>query len=333
MTRRFLRTVHFALLAIATPSLAFARDNQSVLSPMGIEAERTLVLAWILLSGGFAILLGVCVLTAIALVGRTESRRWLTDDRTLITGGIVFPVLVLTALLFYEAVARILPATAEALEPVRIAVVGEQWWWRVTYPLERGESIETANELHIPVGRPVQLELSTADVIHSFWVPPLAGKLDMIPGRTTVLTLMATEAGLTRGQCAEYCGGAHALMSFHVVAMPPDEYEQWLMREAAPASLPANAPGERGLTLFLSSGCGGCHTIRGTGANGTIGPDLTHVGGRTSLAAATLLNDQQSLARWITDNQHIKPENRMPAFRIFSPAELDALSGFLARLR
>jgi cytochrome c oxidase subunit II len=333
MTRCLSRAVRLGLLAIAMPSLVSARDNQSVLSPTGVEAERTLALTWILLSGGTAILLGMCVLTAIALAGRADSRRWLSDDRTLIAGGIVFPVVVLTALLFYEAVGRIRPAIAEALAPVRIAVVGEQWWWRVAYRLEDGRSIETANELQIPVGRPVRLELSTADVIHSFWVPPLSGKLDMIPGRTTVLTLMATEAGLTRGQCAEYCGGAHALMSFHVVAMPPDEYEQWLMREAAPAALPQNASDEQGLNLFLSSGCGGCHAIRGTAANGTIGPDLTHVGSRTSLAAATLRNDQESLARWITDNQHIKPENRMPAFGIFSPAELNALSGFLAGLR
>jgi cytochrome c oxidase subunit II len=332
MTRRC-RAVHVALLAIAAPSLVLARDNQSVLSPMGAEAERTLVLTWIMLIGGFAILLGVCVLTAIALVARADSRRWLSDDRTLIAGGIVFPVFVLTALLLYEAVGRIRPAIAEAVEPVRIAVVGEQWWWRVTYRLEDGRTVETANELHIPVGRPVRLELSTADVIHSFWVPPLSGKLDMIPGRTTVLTLMATAAGLTRGQCAEYCGGAHALMSFHVIAMPPEEYEQWVMREAAPAPLPANPSDEQGLTLFSSSGCGACHTIRGTPADGTIGPDLTHVGSRTSLAAATLLNDQSSLARWITDNQHIKPENRMPAFAIFTPEELNALSGFLAGLR
>lgn len=330
---RTVQAVQLAFIALTAPSAVFARDIQSVLSPMGMEAERTLFLTWILLSGGFAILLGICVLTAIALIGRLETRLWLSNDRTVIAGGIVFPIVVLTALLFYEAVTRIRPTNMDGLEPVRIAVTGEQWWWRVTYPTDGGRSIETANELHIPVGRPVQVELSTADVIHSFWVPPLSGKLDMIPGRTTVLTLIATQPGLSRGQCAEYCGGAHALMSFHVVAMPPEDYDAWLVREAAPADLPGNASDERGLNLFLSSGCGGCHTIRGTGANGTIGPDLTHVGSRTSLAAATLRNDQESLARWITDNQHIKPENRMPAFGIFSAAELDALSGFLASLR
>jgi cytochrome c oxidase subunit 2 len=318
---------------LAVPSATFASNVQSVLAPVGAEAERTLFLTWILLAGGLVILLGVCVLIAIALFGRPEWRNWLSSDRTVIGGGLVFPVAVLSVLLLYEAVSRIGPATADAGDPLRIAVVGEQWWWRLTYTLEAGRSFETANELHIPVGRPVQLELSTADVIHSFWLPPLSGKLDMIPGRTTLLTLIATAPGVTRGQCAEYCGGAHALMSFYAVATSPDEYDAWLQREAAPASPPANESDELGLRLFLSSGCAACHTIRGTGATGTIGPDLTHVGGRISLAAATLMNDQTAFALWITDNQHVKPENRMPEFRIFSETELAALSGYLAGLR
>ena len=330
---RSTRVPSFALVALMMPSWAIASDVQSVLAPAGAEAERILFLTWLLLSGGLVILVGVCVLMAIALLGRADSRAWLSNDRTVIAGGVVFPIVVLSALLFYEAFARGGSLDAAAQEPVRIAVVGEQWWWRITYPLDSGRSFETANELHIPVGRPVQLELTTADVIHSFWVPPLSGKLDMIPGRTTVLNLTATQPGLTRGQCAEYCGGAHALMSFHVVALPADEYDAWLAREAAPSTSPVNPSDEQGLTLFLSSGCAGCHTIRGTPANGTIGPDLTHVGSRTSLAAATLLNDRDALARWITDNQHIKPENKMPPFAIFSDTELNALSGYLAALK
>jgi len=329
-----IQVLHVAfLLVLATPSLALARGAQSVLSPTGSEAEQILFLTRILLSGGLVILLGMSVLMTIALLGAPEQRRWLNSERTVIVGGLAFPVAVLTGLLAYDAFARTRPALGDAQQPVRIAVMGEQWWWRVIYPIQGGGSIETANELHIPVGRPVRIELATADVIHSFWVPPLSGKLDMIPGRTTVLTLMATQPGLSRGQCAEYCGGAHALMSFHVVALRPAEYDAWLLQQAAPANTPANASDERGMSLFLSSGCAGCHTIRGTDANGTIGPDLTHVGSRQSLAAATLLNNRESLAHWITDNQHIKPGNRMPPFGIFSEADLDALSGYLSRLR
>jgi cytochrome c oxidase subunit 2 len=321
----------FARYSAALPALA--SDAQSVLSPGGPEAERILVLAWILFAGSLVILLAVCVLTVVALYGPSRWKAWLAADRAVKIGGIAVPVVVLSALLFYEAFTRTSLAAQSTEDPLRIAVVGEQWWWRVIYPAGENPSIETANELHIPVGRPVELTLSTADVIHSFWVPALAGKLDMIPGRTTTLNLMAAEPGLSRGQCAEYCGGAHALMSFHVIALRPDAFEAWFAREREPAEAPATAEAARGRDLFLASGCGGCHTVRGTEAAGSIGPDLTHVGSRTSLAAATLLNDPASLRRWITDNQHIKPENRMPPFGIFSEAELDALAAWLAGLR
>jgi cytochrome c oxidase subunit 2 len=223
-----------------------------------------------------------------------------------------------------------LPATGKALQ---ISVRGEQWWWRVVYANGAGRRIESANELRIPVGRPVELELTSADVIHSFWVPRLAGKLDMIPGRKTVLRLAATTPGTSRGQCAEYCGGAHALMSFYVVALPEPEFDTWLAHEGSPAARPENHDARMGQLLFLSHGCGGCHTIRGTSAIGTIGPDLTHVGGRMSLAAATLPNTATAIARWIADNQHIKPQNRMPPFGIFSPSELALLSTYLAGLK
>jgi cytochrome c oxidase subunit 2 len=247
---------------------------------------------------------------------------------------LVFPIVTLTALLAYG-----LTVTGAALHPpalgapLRVSVVGEQWWWRVVYHDSDGTRIESANELRIPVDRPVEIELSSADVIHSFWVPKLAGKLDMIPGRTTKLRLAATSPGVSRGQCAEYCGGAHALMAFYVVALPQPEFESWLAREAEPAVAATDAETMMGAMLFMSHGCGSCHRVRGTGAVGTIGPDLTHVGSRMSLAAAALPNDAAAFARWITDNQHIKPKNRMPPFRIFSETELNALSVYLANLK
>jgi cytochrome c oxidase subunit 2 len=213
---------------------------------------------------------------------------------------------------------------------VRIAVIGEQWWWRVVYVAPDGRRIESANEIRIPVGQPVALELTTADVIHSLWIPKLAGKLDMIPGRKNVLNVVANEPGISRGQCAEYCGGAHAMMSLYVVAMPENEFETWLAREASPALVAQSGAGQR---LFFAGGCGACHAIRGTRAQGRIGPDLTHLGSRMSLAAATLPNRAEDIARWIRDSQHVKPENRMPPYGIFSADELAALAGYLADLK
>ena len=145
----------------------------------------------------------------------------------------------------------------------------------------------TANEIRIPAGRQVEIELSSADVIHSFWVPSLAGKVDMIPGTVNRMRLRAAQTGTYRGQCAEYCGGPHALMAFHVVVLEPDQFESWLAGQRQPAAAQRTALQRRGEGLFLSTGCGGCHAIRGTKAAGTIGPDLTHVGGRLSIAAAT----------------------------------------------
>jgi cytochrome c oxidase subunit 2 len=243
-------------------------------------------------------------------------------------------VITLTILLIYGlAVMRAGDAEPPPGEPVRIAVIGEQWWWRIVYTDAAGQRFESANELTIPTARPVELTLSTADVIHSFWVPNLAGKVDMIPGRTNRLTLVADRPGVSRGQCAEYCGGAHALMSLFVVALPPAEFADWLDQARRAAPEPATALARQGQGLFLASGCGGCHAIRGTPAAGRIGPDLTHVGARLSLAAGTLANGEAALARWIRDNQHIKPENRMLPYGIFSDSELGALASYLMSLR
>jgi cytochrome c oxidase subunit 2 len=237
----------------------------------------------------------------------------------------------LAALLIYGFVLLGLqPQTANSDATYRIAVAGEQWWWRVRYRMSDGRVIESANEIRLPVGEQVVFELTTADVIHSLWIPKLAGKLDMIPGRTTRLTVIANSTGVSRAQCAEYCGGAHAMMALLVIVMEKEEFERWLEAESAPAKEPADQVGER---LFQITGCGACHVVRGTRAKGKIGPDLTHLGNRHSLAAATLTNDAASIALWISDNQHIKPENKMPPYKIFSEAELAAISRYLAGLK
>lgn len=330
MTARGMRQLSGALCVL---TLAACTGEQSAFVPRGVEAERIDALFWVMTVSGTVIFVGVIVAAGLAMFGGQRVRHVLAGERFIAGAGIAFPVAVLSLLLVAGFLTMRAGAVGEGTEGgLRIAVSGERWWWRVTYLTEDGRQIESANELHIPVGQPVTLELTSADVIHSFWAPQLAGKLDMIPGRTNRLTLTATQPSISRGQCAEYCGGAHAFMSFHVVAQPPEEFAAWMANEAADAPAPQGASEARGAELFRQAGCGACHTVRGAGATGRIGPDLTHVGSRRSLAAATLPNDAAAFARWIVDNQHIKPENQMPAFTIFEEAELTDLSTYLEGL-
>ena len=302
--------------------------QQSVLSPVGADAEGIATLSWIMFGGGAIIFLGVLLLTICAYWGGDALRRRLASDEFIFAGGIVFPIATLVALLIYGLMltgARVMATGPDAL---RIEVSGEQWWWRVRYT---EADVETANEIRVPVGRQVEIKLSSADVIHSFWAPNLAGKVDMIPGVVNLIRLRATEAGTYRGQCAEYCGGPHALMAFHVIVLGPAEFDDWLAKQRQPASVPSAS--KQGEKLFMSVGCNACHTIRGTQAAGVIGPDLTHVGGRISIAAATLPNTADSFSRWIRDNQHIKPNNRMPPFGILSDHDLAVLGAYLKGLQ
>lgn len=318
-------------LVLLLPALVGCSGTQSALNPTGIDAERINLLFWIMTVGGALLLLLVVVLTALAIMGPAPLRRRLSGEALINWLGIGLPVTLLTCLLIYGFM--ILRAGAQpdpADGSLRITVSGELWWWRVTYHTPDGRTVESANEIHLPVGQPVALDLRSADVIHSFWAPTIAGKLDMIPGRTNTLTVTARQTGVTRGQCAEYCGGAHAFMAFHVVAQAPEAFEAWLVNEAAPAR-PAAAQAQ-GRALFEANGCGGCHTVRGTSADGTIGPDLTHVGSRHSLAAATLPNTADAIARFIVNNQHVKPENRMPEYGLFSDAEVMQIADYLESL-
>ena len=308
-------------------------DVQSVMTPKGVQADRLTELSWVLFVGGTIIFLVVMALAAAALSRRDGIRAYLRREQAVIWGGLVFPTVTLTVLLIYG----LLVTRAGALSigsgvSLRVHVAGELWWWRVTYTAPDGQRIESANELRIPVGRTVEIALTSDNVIHSFWVPSLAGKLDVIPGRTNVLHLSASEPGTSRGQCAEYCGGPHALMSFYVVAMPQAAFDAWLARESGAARTFDDASRLEGQRLFLASGCGACHTVRGTPANGRIGPDLTHVGSRQSLAAATLPNDEASFMRWIRDSHEVKPQNLMPPYEIFDDAALAALAAYLSSL-
>jgi cytochrome c oxidase subunit 2 len=321
-------------LPVATSLLGGCGEHQSVLNPMGPEALRLAQLTWLLFGFGAAVL-GIVILAAVAAVrGPEPVRAVLASARMVVWAGIFFPAVALTGLLGYGVwVTRASIADPGEEGQLRIVVTGEQWWWRVHYPQLAGPAIETANEIRIPVGRSVQFELRSADVIHSFWVPNLGGKVDMIPGRATFLRLGADRAGVFRGQCAEYCGGPHALMAFFVIAMPPDEFDRWFERESQPVAEPPNPFLQRGRDLFLSHGCGGCHAVRGTPADGIIGPDLTHIGSRVSLAAGILPNNQGTLAGWIADTQTVKPNNLMPSFNIFAGEDLRAVAAWLESLK
>ncbi|WP_324765465.1 c-type cytochrome (plasmid) [Sinorhizobium meliloti] len=327
-----------SIAPLAALALQGCAGIQSALEPTGTEAERINALSWLLILFSTVVLVGVCAIAAVALFAGDALRARISGERMVVGGGILFPILSLSVLLTYgfylmgpgSSTAHM--GGAHTGGGLRIEVVGERWWWRVTYVDETGRRIESANEIRLPVGRPVELELTSADVIHSFWVPRLAGKLDMIPGHTNRLTLQATQAGVSRGQCAEYCGGPHAFMSFYVIAMPEDHFAPWLAGEAGDAAA-AKQDQAAGQALFLSSGCAACHRVRGTDARGTIGPDLTHVGSRHSLAAATLENDVAAFVRWIKDGQHVKPENLMPPYEIFTDDELRQLAAYLDQLR
>jgi cytochrome c oxidase subunit 2 len=303
---------------------------QSTLDPApGSAAWPVAELGLVLYAGAAVILAVVCILAISGVVAgprRVDARRWL------LVGGIVLPGILLVALFIYAlgiGHALVAPAGSDAL---RVHVTGKQWWWEVRYENGSDEGVVLANELHIPLGRPVELLLGSSDVIHSFWVPALAGKVDMIPGRTTRLVIRTDRAGTWRGQCAEFCGAQHALMAFHVVAEPAADFEAWLARQARDAAPAADSASRLGQDLFFRAGCADCHAVRGTAADGALGPDLTHVGSRQSLAAGTLGNHVGTMAGWIAGTQDIKAGSLMPATDTLTGPELRALSAWLESL-
>jgi cytochrome c oxidase subunit 2 len=319
---------------IVTSIIAGCGDHQSVLNPAGPEALRLTQLTWLLFGFGTAVLAIVILATIAAMHGPAPLRAVLASARMVVWAGIFFPAIALTGLLGYGVwMTRASIANPGEDGQLRIVVTGEQWWWRVDYPQAAGPVITTANEIRIPVSRSILFELRSADVIHSFWVPNLGGKVDMIPGRTTFLRVLADRVGVFRGQCAEFCGGPHALMALEVIAMTPADFDAWMQNQSGPASVPESAVARQGKALFLAAGCSGCHAVRGTEAAGTIGPDLTHLGSRRSVGIDTAPMSEASIARFISDGQHVKPGNRMPPFRIFAPADVNAIATYLLGLR
>ena len=264
----------------------------------------------------------------LSTVGRPEPGRRHAVAAALAASTLLLLVLIAASIFTDRALARL--STDGAL---RLEVTAHQWWWEVRYVEPQvADSFITANEIHVPTGRPVIVTLKADDVIHSFWVPSLAGKKDLIPGRTTTMNFRADREGVYRGQCAEFCGSQHALMAFFVVADAPERYQAWAAAQRSPAPEPPPGPPLRGREIFMRSSCAMCHAIDGTPAQAVRGPNLTHMASRGTLAAGSLSNTPDDLKRWIADPQQIKPGTYMPATQL-SSEDMDALVGYLQTLR
>jgi cytochrome c oxidase subunit 2 len=324
--RRPAAAVALALTGLTVAACSNER-SPSVLDASGSEARRLEGVWWLMFGVAAAVYVVVAGLILFAIIrnrrtGPRPSR--VNDNAFVVIGGLVVPL----AILMVIAVVTV-HTTAEVRQPepgaLRVDVRGHDWWWEVRYP---GTGIVTANEIHIPVGRQVAVHIRTADVIHSFWVPQLAGKLDAIPGQDNVLRFTAERAGTYRGECAEFCGLQHANMNFLVIAEDATRFAQWEQTEAQGAGLPGDDELEQGQLVFEREACAGCHTVRGTRAAGTAGPDLTHMGSRHTIGAATVPNTTANLTGWIADAQSIKPGAKMPPINL-EPDELRALVRYL----
>jgi cytochrome c oxidase subunit II len=331
------RCLALPAVVAALLSLTSCQGMQHSLDPRGPAAERIAVLWWIMLGVSAVIMLAVTVLTIVAVL-----RSWGNRPETSLTrgqstwlvllGGVLIPIVVLFGLLVYSV--SVSNALWQPLpeDDLTIEVVGIRWWWQVHYLQPgRGRIATTANEIHIPTGRRIRVMLKSADVIHSFWVPNLHGKTDMIPGQVNGTWLQADQPGTFRGQCAEFCGLQHAHMAFVVVAKPPEEFEDWLAGQTRPAREPTEPEQIRGREVFLNTTCVMCHAIRGTVAMGQVAPDLTHMATRRTLAAGTLANNRGNLVAWIVDPQRIKPGNFMPPTNL-GTEDLHALVSYLESL-
>ena len=335
------RTGPLIFLLAAVLLLAGCGNGQNALAPASHQSRDIADLFWWMMGGAW---IGLAIVVALLFWSwKRRNRRGLGSDRAgekpgeraswyvVVAAGIAMPIVVVATLFVISDifVIQTTQAPASAATKLTVQVIGHQWWWEIRYP---GTRAVTANEIHIPARTPVRVEVRGADVIHSFWVPELNRKIDAIPGRTNSIVLDADEAGRYRGQCAEFCGLQHAHMGFYVFADPPARFRSWLAHEATPAAPPSSALERTGQRLFMGGACSSCHTIRGTNAQGYVGPDLTHVADRTTLAALTLSNRRSDLAGWIGNAQHYKPGNQMPDLNLTASGR-QALVAYLEGLR
>jgi cytochrome c oxidase subunit 2 len=334
-----------ALFGITVTASCYAQ--QSALNPAGAPAGHIAAL------GAFFFgLLGLIfvIVIALAIVPLVRRHRGIdqepveqphrpseaTEHRLSTVVGIAtaFTIVILFGLVIASvSVGKEVYETGDKRHDLVIEVTGNQWWWHVRYANSDSRRIVvTANELHIPVGRAVMIRATSNDVIHSFWVPNLQGKRDLIPSRVNTEWIQASQPGRFRGQCAEFCGLQHAHMALWVVAEPQDRFDAWIEHQLAPANTPSDPSAQRGQEVFLTSGCVLCHAIAGTEAGGQVGPDLTHFGSRLSIAAGTLPNNKGNLGGWIADPQNIKPGTHMATVPVKSE-DLQPLLDYLESLQ
>ena len=324
------------LLLATLVLISGCRGPQSTFADAGLEASSVAALFWWMLGGAVLIWFFVIGLSVYATKAHPGAHSDKTGLRLIIWGGCVFPTVVLTILLVFGL--QMMPDFRAPANGPRIAISGERFWWRVFYdsPAEPGvarslphEGIESANEIWLPVGRRTELLLGSPDVIHSFWVPAIAGKTDTIPGRINRLVVEPTREGLYNGVCAEFCGTAHAQMAFRVRVVSQEDYETYVAAQGQPAAV-LDHPG---LDAFLANGCGACHTVRGTEADGRVGPDLTHVASRETIGAGILAMNEANLARFISSTEHVKPGVQMPSFGVLPDEEIAAIAAWLGSLQ
>jgi len=315
----------------------------STLDPKGPGADRIADLWWAMLVLGTAIFVLVIGLMFAALLRRRrgtsdtipDSHSDDTGRKWPILGGIALPLVIIGIIFGYSIYTLAAIENPHEKPPITIDIIGRRWWWEVKYP-EQG--ITTANEIHIPVGIPVQVQLQSADVIHSFWIPELHGKMDAIPTRINNIVLKADQAGVYRGECAEFCGLQHAHMGFMVVAQSQADFDKWVSEQQQFAEAPTDPAAIQGQQVFMSAGCVFCHTVRGLDdkeidrSSVDLGPDLTHLNSRLMIAGASLTQNRGNLAGWIVDAQHVKPGSLMPNMYLNSE-DLQTLLVYLETLR
>jgi len=338
------------LITISMLLLAGCRTAQSTLDAHGPAAEQIAFLSWFM-----TILFIVVTLIMWALLGwGFWKRRGTLAEHAPITesggqawiaiGGLAVPLIILTVIFILGLrllaafpihgmnMANMAGMKDEAMKP-SILIVGHQWWWEVHYLGDQpDQQFTTANEIHIPAERPITIELQSRDVMHSFWVPSLHGKVDLIPGRSNFIRIEASKPGNYQGQCAEYCGAQHAHMRLLVVAQNPDEFELWSEQQRKPASDPTSEDAMAGQQVFRDGPCAMCHRIRGTSAGGSVAPDLTHIAGRRFIASNSFPNNTAYLEAWVTHAQSLKPEAEMPDLTMFTGKQLRQLVAYLQQL-
>ena len=326
---------------VAGASPAYADMPMTYLRSFGIKADEVLPLTWGLMIISMLVVVIVSALLIRALIV-TRAPELTASERLPVErpeGGLAWIYIgvgISTVVLFGAAIWTMVTLAAVGQPPEKpafaIEVTGHQWWWQVRYLSDMpSQSFTTANEIHIPVGKPVAVRLKSVDVIHSFWIPALTGKTDLIPGQTNLTWLEAKDAGDFRGQCSEYCGEQHAHMALLVVASPPDKFEAWRQDQLKGATQPIAEAVQEGETAFIGR-CGICHTVRGTPAGGIVGPDLSHLMTRQTIAAGTLPNNVGDLAGWIANPQGIKPGSHMPQTEV-TPGQLQHIVAYLHTLK